>query len=254
MKDRINYQVMGANEWRHAPSVAKMADRTLRLYLTDQQVGQRYDLSARKPDGAGFVRQTVDFSDRKTQNSLYPFSAYLQKPDGPTRIAYVSEPFAEPVSVDGLVSGKLNVTIDKKDFDFSWALYEAMPDDRYFKLTWYLGRASHAEDPTTRKLLTPGKPASLPFSRTSLVSRQLSKGSRLLLLLTVNKNAAAQVNYGTGKDVSDESIEDAKQPLHVQWHNGSFIDVPLRSSGAKPASVSMACAAHWLSMGCVRSW
>ena len=38
----------------------------------------------------------------------------------------------------------------------------------------------------------------------------------------------AQVNYCTGKDVSDECIADAKQPLHVQWHNDSYINVPVR--------------------------
>jgi hypothetical protein len=43
-----------------------------------------------------------------------------------------------------------------------------------------------------------------------IVSRQLSRGSRLLVLLTVNKNGNAQINDGTGKDVSDESI--AKRP------------------------------------------
>jgi hypothetical protein len=50
----------------------------------------------------------------------------------------------------------------------------------------------------------------------------------LLLLLTVNKNPFAQVNYGTGKDVSDESVADAGRPLRVQWHGASYIDVPLR--------------------------
>jgi putative CocE/NonD family hydrolase len=236
LKDRINYQLMGTNTWRHAPSIGTMANRRQRLYLTDQKVGNRYDLSARQPAQAGFVQQTVDFADRKTQNNVYPFGAYLAKPDAPTHITYVSEPFDEPVSIDGLITGQLRVTIDRKDFDFAWALYEAMPDGRYFKLSYYLGRASYAEDPTMRKLLTPGKPASLPFSRTALVGRQLSKGSRLVLLLTVNKNAAAQVNYGTGKDVSDESVADAKQPLRIQWHNGSFIDVPLRVGGADGAA------------------
>ena len=72
----------------------------------------------------------------------------------------------------------------------------------------------------------------MPFSRTAIVSRQLSKGSRLLLLLTVNKNEFAQVNYGTGKDVSDETIADAKEPLHVEWHNSSFISIPLRRIAA----------------------
>jgi len=239
LKDRINYQVMGSNAWRHAPSIAGMANRNLRLYLTEQKVGNRYDLSARKPGAAGFVEQTVDFADRKTQSNLYPFGAYLAQPDAPTHITYVSEPFDEPVSVEGLITGRLNVTIDKKDFDFAMALYEAMPDGRYFRLSYYHGRASYAEDPATRKLLTPGKAATLPFTRTPLIGRQLSKGSRLILLLTVNKNAAAQVNYGTGKDVSDESIADAKQPLHVRWNNGSFIDVPLRVGGTDRAADSV---------------
>jgi hypothetical protein len=55
----------------------------------------------------------------------------------------------------------------------------------------------------------------------------MSKGSRLLVLVTVNKNAWAQVNYGTGKDVSDESIADAKEPLNVHWYNDSFVTVPI---------------------------
>jgi hypothetical protein len=39
------------------------------------------------------------------------------------------------------------------------------------------------------------------------------------------------VNYGTGKDVSDESIADAKEPLHVKWHTDSFVEVPLWVGG-----------------------
>jgi hypothetical protein len=55
----------------------------------------------------------------------------------------------------------------------------------------------------------------------------MSKGSRLLVLLTVNKNAWAQLNYGTGKDVSDESIADAKRLLNVHWYNDTFLKVPV---------------------------
>jgi putative CocE/NonD family hydrolase len=237
LKDRINYQVMGANLWRHAPSIEKMADRHIKFYLTNTEAGSRYQLSSRKPATRGYVSQRVDLADRKTSNNLYPTGAYYTgSPDSPTHITYVSELFKEPVSVDGLITGKLDVTLDRKDFDFTWALYEETPEGKYFKLAYYLGRASYASDLTKRKLVTPGKAAILPFTRTSLVSRQLSKGSRLLLLLTVNKNENSQVNYGTGKDVSDESIADAKQPLHVQWHNDSYINVPVR--GGAQASVN----------------
>ncbi len=234
LEDRINYQVLGTNTWQHAPSIAKMSNRTLRLYLTNQKVGKRYDLAPQRPATDDFVEQSVDLADREITFNLYPDQAYLDAPDSPTRAVYVSAPFDEVVAVSGLLTGELQVAIDRKDFDFTWALYEAMPDGKYFNLSYYLGRASYAADRTTRNLLMPGVTTTLPFSRTPLISRQLSKGSRLLLLVTVNKNQFAQVNYGTGRDVSDESIADAQQPLKVRWHNGSFIDVPLRSDPARP--------------------
>jgi hypothetical protein len=234
LADRINYQAMGTNSWQHARSIAQMANRTVRLYLTSEKVGNRYDLSPQRPTADGYVEQIVDLADRDTIFSLYPGQVYAETPDGRTAIAYVSAPFEEPVAVSGLITGELKAAIDRRDFDFTWSLYEAMPDGKFFNLSYYLGRASYANDRTTRRLLTPGKIASLPFSRTPLISKQLSKGSRLLLLVTVNKNPFAQVNYGTGGDVSDESVADANQPLKVRWHNGGFIDVPLRSGPARP--------------------
>jgi hypothetical protein len=107
------------------------------------------------------------------------------------------------------------------------SFYELLPDGRRFHLSYYLGRASYARDMSERVLLKPGKRTSIPFERTPLVSRRMSVGSRLLMLLTVNKNAFAQVNYGTGRDVSDESIEDAKEPLQIRWYNSSYVTVPI---------------------------
>ena len=114
--------------------------------------------------------------------------------------------------------------------DFTLAVYEVLPDGRYFNLAYYLGRASYAWDMSRRRLLTPGKIETIPFDQTVIVSRQLSPGSRLLVLLAVNKAGEAQVNYGTGKDVSDESIADAKEPLKVRWYNDSVIRVPVSTS------------------------
>lgn len=103
-------------------------------------------------------------------------------------LAFVSAPFDTAVSVEGLITGQLDVTINKRDFDFVLAAYELMPDGKLFWLTYYLGRASYADD----------------------------------------MSAFAQVNYGTGKDVSDESVADARQPLEVQWYSDSFVKVPIR--------------------------
>ena len=67
---------MGTNSWRHAPSIEKMANRTLRLYLTDRKEGERYELSPRRPTTDDYVEQRVDLADRETCNNLYPDQAF----------------------------------------------------------------------------------------------------------------------------------------------------------------------------------
>ena len=111
--------------------------------------------------------------------------------------------------------------------DIGVVLYEVMPNGDLFHLSYFLGRASFAHDMTIRNLLTPGKVESIPFDRTRMVSRRLSKGSRLLVTLNVNMNPNAQINYGTGKDVSDENISDAKEPLKIQWLTDSYVKIPI---------------------------
>jgi uncharacterized protein len=228
LKDKVNYEVMGANTWRHAPSLAQLNGEHVTFYLTDARAGEHYRLAMTKPTQAGALEQLVDFADRKTSNNdYYPAPIIGTKPDLSNGYTFISEPFEEIVSVDGTLEGVIRATINKRDMDIGIVLYEVLPDGRLFHLTYYLGRASFAEDMSVRKLLVPGEATSIPFERTRMVSRQLSKGSRLLVTLNVNKNQHAQINYGTGRDVSDESIADAKEPLRVQWHNDSYVRVPI---------------------------
>jgi hypothetical protein len=37
-----------------------------------------------------------------------------------------------------------------------------------------------------------------------------------------------EINYGTGKDVSRETIADARAPLDIKWLSSSVIDIPVR--------------------------
>jgi putative CocE/NonD family hydrolase len=227
LKDRINFEVMGANLWRHTPSIDAMSNKKLVLYLTNEKAGEHYRLSALKPDHLAYLDQTVDFADRTSQNSLYPDGAIVDMPKPTNGFMFISDPLDASVSVAGSITGMIDVSINKRDLDVTAAVYELMPDGKVVWLSYYLGRASYAEDMSVRKLLTPGVRASIPILHTALVSRRMSKGSRLLVLITVNKNAWAQVNYGTGKEVSDESIADAKEPLNVHWYNDSFVSVPI---------------------------
>lgn len=234
LKDRINYQVMGANEWRHAPSIDKMADKVLKLYVSSTRDGKYYRMSAQRSVKACTLAQTIDFKDRsQASNDYYPYPAIGKEIDPALGLSFISEPFNSPVSVNGVFEGVLKASINKRDMDVGAVLYELMPDGRLFHLSYFLGRASYTRDMETRRLLTPGKVAEIPFSRSRMTSRQLSKGSRLLLVLDINKNSGAQLNYGTGADVSGESIADAGEPLRVRWSCDSFVRVPI-STGSMP--------------------
>ncbi len=228
LRDRINYQVMGANVWKHAPSIDAMSRERKTLYLSAARTGQHFTLAERPDAPASALTQVVDFSDRSTSlGDTYPNPVIGKTLDASSGLVFESAPFASAAEVSGLFSGELHVTTDRRDLDFAVTLYERLPTGELFQLSYIIGRASHAEDMTTRRLLTPGRKAVIRFDRTRMTSRQLQPGSRLAVAVSVNKNAYAQVNHGTGKDVSDESIADAGEPMRVQWHTDSRIHVPI---------------------------
>ncbi len=228
LKDRINFEVMGANEWRHAPSLDAMSALRRTLYFSSVRTGDHLQLASVKPASSGSSEHVVDFTDRNVFNNFnsYPYPIQGVKFRFITELQFLSEPFAQPTVLSGALRGVVNVTINKKDFDFGVTAFEVMPDGTLFNLGYSLQRASYARDATRRRLLQPGKTTAIAFA-TTVVSRRLAAGSRLLVLFDANKNPGAQVNYGTGKEVSDESIADAGEPLRIRLRNDSFIELPL---------------------------
>ncbi len=116
------------------------------------------------------------------------------------------------------------------DLDLTVSLYELLPGGDYVRLfaPAYQIRASYARDRTHRRLLKAGERQQLILKSERLTSRKLEAGNRLILILGVNKRADQQINYGTGTDVSDESIEDAKVPVKVRWYSDSYLEFPAR--------------------------
>lgn len=222
LKDKVIYQVMGTNKWRHSPSLMDINNDTLTLYL-DQET-----LSAHKPKVSNFRRQTVDFKDRENQNNYYTPEIIFDTLDESNGLVFTTQSFQKEFSINGSFTGSLWATINKKDMDVSMALYELMPDGRYFFLSRYVGRASFAKDNSKRQLLKPNKKENIPFDNTRFVSKKINKDSRLVILLNINKHPFEIINYGSGKPVSEETMQDAGEPLQIKWHNDSFIKIPIR--------------------------
>ena len=229
LKNKINYQVMGANEWRSAPSIEKMNNAYLKLYLVDEKSQGFYSLKPEKPEKEKYLSQVVDFTDRDTwhNTNYYPDPIILDELNSSSGSIFISEPMQESILVNGSFEGVLRASINKKDMDIGVTLYELMPSGAYFHLSYIIFRASYAKDSTKRNLLTPEVKETIPFSNTHLVSKQLKKGSRLVVFLDVNKNPFSQLNYGSGKDVSQETIADGKEPLKIKWYNDSYVKIPI---------------------------
>jgi hypothetical protein len=228
LQDKVNYEVMGANKWRHASSLSKMSNTAIQFYLTETTLKGNYTLDIHKPVKPAFIAQEIDFSDRKTINNYDHTNSIINDTiDLSNGLLFMSEPFSESFEFSGNFSGKLNFSINKKDIDYSVNVFERTPDGKYFYLTYFMGRASYASNNNSRKLLVPGKLETVYFTNSYMTSRKISKGSRIVILLNIDKSPYEQINYGTGKDVSDESIEDATTPLKVRWHNDSYIKIPI---------------------------
>ncbi len=228
LKDKVNYEVMGTNQWKHASSLQKISNAELTFYFSDKLVNNNYQLVASKPKNQGFLKQEVDFKDRTTMNGgFYPYPIVKTALNNGNGLVFISESIESGTEIAGAFEGWIKASINKKDMDISIALYELMPNGEYFQLSYYVGRASYAKDREKRNLLKPNKVETIPISNSRLVVRKLTKGSKLVVVLNVIKNSAYQINYGTGKDVSDESIADAKEPLTVKWHNDSYLKIPI---------------------------
>jgi putative CocE/NonD family hydrolase len=222
LKDKFNFEVMGSNEWKHVPSLKQMSSDTLKLYLDKSR------LNPVKPLKKAFTSQSVNFANRDSISSYYFLNQLIYDTlNTGSSLVFKSDPLTKPLTVSGAFSGVLKTIVNKKDMDYHVVMFEEMPDGKCFYLTYFMGRASYAANPEKRFLLKPGQMETIPFTNTYITSRQFSKGSRIVILLNINKSPFEQINYGTGKSVSDETIHDAQTPLQIKWFNDSYINVPV---------------------------
>jgi predicted acyl esterase len=228
LSNRINFEVMGADTWRHVASLAQMPEQHVRLYLTDQREGPRFRFTHVAPI-SGAPELQVNFADRSDAKYEPP----ADQPDTRNALVFITEPITRPTEVDGLFQGLFKLTTNKRDFDLAIDFYEERANGRYLPLASYLGRASYMADRSQRHLLTPKHPTTLAFQSQTLTARLLEPGSRIVAVVGVPKRPETQINYGTGKDVSDETIADAKTPLRVRWLSGSYIDLGITPAGTK---------------------
>jgi predicted acyl esterase len=185
-----------------------------------------YKLTTKAPVPSNYIEQEIDYLDRDGRSPSDPaiLDSAIQS-EG--KLVFVSDPLEKNRIMTGSFQAMIAATINKKDLDIIIDLYEWQPDGKYFYLSTFLGRASYAKDRSRRQLLQPGREEWIPARNSYFVSRQLNKGSRIVAVIGMNNNPSWQLNYGSGKDVSDETIKDGAIPLNIKWSTKSYIKLPL---------------------------
>ena len=228
LRGRVNYEVSEGNRWRHVPSIEAMSTGSQRLYLDTSGNGELLD---QRRAGDAYLRQSVDLADRSDAGWTPPPAMIQNTMQAPNALMFVGRAQPAPIEVSGVLSGMLDLMPNKQDLDLNLRLYELLPNGIYVPLydPAFEFRASYAHDRAHRHLLQAGVRQQLPFRSERVMSRKVSAGSRLVVVLGVNKRPDREVNFGSGKDVREETATgDGAPPLKIRWYGGSFIDLPVR--------------------------
>ena len=226
LADRVNYQVMGTDQWRHAPALNAPQANRLRLYLDTGERDDPHRLLPAPAGGDGNARLAVDLADRSDVRVPWPDALRVKQLQARNSISFASEPFAEATEIAGSLRGVFDITPSRQDVDFGISLYEQTESGDYQLLFEpYDFRASYAGHRVRRRLLRAGERQLLPFTVERVTACRIAAGSRIVLVIGINRRPDRQVNYGSGKDVNSETIADARWPLRVRWHARSYVEI-----------------------------
>ena len=226
LMDRVNYQVMGADQWRHVPTLDAPQRTPLRLYLDTRERDDPHRLLPSPSEGGGSARLAVDLADRRDVRIPWPDALRVKQLPTRNSISFVSDPLSEDTEIVGSLRGVFDITPSRQDVDFNISLYEQTESGEYQLLfDPYDFRASYAGHRVRRRLLRAGERQLLAFTAERVTACRLAAGSRIVLLIGLNRRPDRQINYGSGKDVNSETIADARWPVRVRWHTHSYVEI-----------------------------
>ena len=106
LADRVNYEVMGADVWKHAPTIVGLGSQRRRFYLSAERSGGENILSDLPGSRGAFITQTVNLTDRRDVDGFAPSGPLIDQsdddwpivtrtPDLANRVVFVSAPLRD---------------------------------------------------------------------------------------------------------------------------------------------------------------
>ena len=227
LQKRVAYYVMGAEKWRYADTLEAVTAQS-REYFLDSAGGAGDVLASGslgpQPSKGGqdrYVYDPRDVSGAQLESTLDPSSLTDQTliyAQSGRQLIYHTAAFEQPTEISGSFRLSAWIAIDQPDTDFVVSVYEIRPDGASILLTADQMRARYRENFREPRLVTTKGPLRYDFERFTFVSRQIDKGSRLRLRIAPLNSIYAEKNYNSGKQVAEESMQDAR-PVTVRLYH-----------------------------------
>lgn len=241
LKQRVEYYLMGADEWKYAASLEAIGAQPQRLYLSSgvgsaSDAFHSGDLLDQPPAQSAADSYTYDPLDlRPAELEATEIKDYLTDQRRALNLfgaglVYHSAPFEAATEITGWVRLSAWIAIDTPDTDFEALLYEVLLDGSSILLTQDLQRARYRLGIEHETPVPAGEVLEYTFDGFTFFSRLVAKGSRLRLVLRAPNSIYVQKNYNSGQPLPGESGKDART-CHVQLHHDaahpSFLELPV---------------------------
>jgi uncharacterized protein len=219
LRDKVNYFMLGADEWRHAPTLeAASSGGDLTLYLADSAgtPGDMFHSGRLAAQVPGKEPPAVIVSDPRELPEL-EVAAMADDEDLTSQfrgferraINFHSEPFAKDVEVAGHVQLKVLCEADTPDFDLWAQVLMVRADGTSVRLGEDIRRARFRDSQFKAELLRPGQKVQIPFEF-NWMARRIPAGARLRVTIAPLNSPNYQKNYNTGGRVGYEELKDAR--------------------------------------------
>lgn len=248
LQKNVAYYVMGAEQWRYADTLDAVTAESQPYFLDSN--GSAADVLAAgvlRPEQPGsgkpdqYLYDPRDIGSAELEASLDPelltdqSMLYAQRGE---QLVYHTAAFGKNTEISGSFRLSAWIAIDQPDTDFAVSIYEIRADGTSILLTTDVQRARYRQSLREPKLIATKAPLRYDFERFTFVSREIRQGSRLRLRIAPTNSIYSQKNYNSGKNVSDESMQDAR-PVTVRLYHDrthpSALYIPL----GQPAAVAV---------------
>ncbi len=244
LQKNVAYYVTGAERWRYAESLDAITSHAMLLFLSSMSnptdVFHSGLLSSQPPRGGEpdhYIYDPCDVSRAGLESQVDPESLTDQRmihAGVGEHLIYHSAPFAEETEVSGFFKLSAWIAIDQPDTDFIASVFEITVDGRSVFLTNDWIRARYRESLREERLICTRDPLRYDFERFPFVSRRISVGNRLRLVIGPLSTIYSQRNFNGGGVVSEESMKDARTVTVELFHDElrpSALHVPIARTG-----------------------